>query len=379
MDNGASIHCTVHLSLRGKHWKNRFLWVLCSLFDLYLWRLNIQMKDLCCFFELACVHGAWYSMRNANIMTLNVARKVLGLCEIALLVAPKESLSCLDERGVGVGLCCHQRAFLEKRSSIISILQTCWFRSRTGLEDGCQDCNATRHVFGEFNETYFIIFHSFSFCPTIFVIDTFVSITMLLESFKVWRLECQLLVSWYTDHTYLCQSLKREFLHYQVTRILCSWHKFICLVSCATLARIFICCPEDSTDTSFSMPCSFVYCAILLCFCGSWGWLRPCCPHRSWHCKRVAAVAPEVWAMLSVGVRGSWVHWRCSYFHCHGMLNMGVRGNKCAGLLFQLFNSQRVTIKVKVLVSIWASVLMMTSWQQFLSPTPNIPLLWKWF
>lgn len=34
-------------------------------------------------------------MCDANIMTLNVARKVLGLREIALLVAPKETLSCL--------------------------------------------------------------------------------------------------------------------------------------------------------------------------------------------------------------------------------------------------------------------------------------------
>lgn len=37
-------------------------------------------------------------------------------------------------------------------------------------------------------------------------------------------------------------------------------------------------------------------------------------------------------ASVSVGVRGSWEPWGCSYFHGHGMLNTGLRGNKCAGL-----------------------------------------------
>lgn len=37
-------------------------------------------------------------------------------------------------------------------------------------------------------------------------------------------------------------------------------------------------------------------------------------------------------ASVSVGVRGSWEPWGCSYFHGHGMLNTGLRGNKFAGL-----------------------------------------------
>lgn len=156
-DNGASIHCTVHVSLRGKHLKNSDL---CSLFDLDLWRLNIQMKDLCCFFEFACVHCAWYVWCQHHDTECCKESSWTPRNSSACGSKKESQLSrCLDERGAGVGLCWNRRGFRKKRSSIyladLLIPQSDWLRERLSR----LQCYKTRFWGSSMKHI--------SFCPTV--------------------------------------------------------------------------------------------------------------------------------------------------------------------------------------------------------------------
>lgn len=91
-DNGASIHYIVlYMSVFGVSTGKTGIFVLCLIWTFggwtFKWRTCVASLNLLVFIVR--------DMCDANIMTLNVARKVLGLREIALLVAPKETLSCL--------------------------------------------------------------------------------------------------------------------------------------------------------------------------------------------------------------------------------------------------------------------------------------------